>query len=598
MKRSRLIESISRAIMRDPDISSGGIVEGRLGVAAFLLAYAGRTGEEAFADRGGKLLRATVNELHSLPKGLLRGKWGIIPVLRFLLKEEMVTLSDAMIKMLENIREEEFFIYGCVPVKICMEDPLLSDAVIMRDMHEIINDPLKRLEYRERLISFVEECGYLLKESHPPVFCPEMLSECQLHSMAWFLGYAYRERFYPYKTLELACLLYDFVNARGFNNDVHGMILRRIISGDTNFDSDLNDDEQLNQINEAGYYAWLYRDESILDCLLNDNRVERIIHRLDAGEIGWREMLGIGLGLLADNEDKGLFRSIMHSEEFLEYNKKLKVNEISCEKNINEEACSSLHPASLSELTFCIPVRIDSPERLRNLHAVVEYFHKSSDANFIVLEADSCPRVELPVDSRIDYLFVEDKKEIYHRTRYINMMLKRCTTRFAAVWDADVVVPVGQIEEALEILKNEKSVMVYPYGGRLRNTMEFFSNCFARSLDIRVLSDFPQNSLLMCAYHSVGGGFIVDRVRYMSFGGENENFTGWGPEDVERWKRLEIIGETPKRTKGEMYHLSHPRGINSRAKDPETMLCTRTELAKVCGMMPNELREYIKTFFR
>ena len=62
---------------------------------------------------------------------------------------------------------------------------------------------------------------------------------------------------------------------------------------------------------------------------------------------------------------------------------------------------------------------------------------------------------------------------------------------------------------------------------------------------------------------SVGGAFLVNRVAYLRAGGENEAFYGWGPEDAERVKRLEILELPIARVKGPLYHLDHPRGINS-----------------------------------
>lgn len=601
MNDFKLQDSICRSIMNEPEITDGGIAGGRLGAAAYLLGYARIKGDEQIAERGGNLLRKAIMDIHSLNKGLLHGKWGIIPVIRFLLSAEMITLSESVLQMLENIREEEFFIYGSVPVKIYMEDPFLTDVFILRDMYEITAEVLKKLEYRERLISYVEECGYLLTESFPPIFSPDRLTDCQLHSMTLFLGYAYRERFYPFKTLEICASLKDFIKERGYSETVDGWILSRMLpAGDGTVNLPEDETEMLCFLNEVGYYAWLYRDSKLLDDLLDDERRSRIALRLDCGEIGWRDTLGIGLGFLAGDEDRGIFQYLLESEEFSgyiggRYDNPEKFD--MADGRLKSDFFSiSAEPSLMSDLTFCLPVRIDSPERMRNLKAVINFYLKNSEARFIILEADKDRHVNLADNPRIDYIFVDDSKEIFHRTRYINIMLRRCPTRFAAIWDADVIAPVSQIEEAVSMLHNPANVIVYPYGGRLRNTMDFISNCFARSLDIRVLSEFPQNSLLMCAYHSVGGGFIADRDCYLRYGGENENFTGWGPEDVERWKRLEILGYKPRRTDGEMYHLSHPRGINSKAKDPDTMFRTRSELAKVCGMMPDELREYIRRF--
>ena len=58
--------------------------------------------------------------------------------------------------------------------------------------------------------------------------------------------------------------------------------------------------------------------------------------------------------------------------------------------------------------------------------------------------------------------------------------------------------------------------------------------------------------------HSCGGAFFVNRSVYVQAGGENEHFYGWGPEDLERVKRMEILGYSVTRIKGDLYHLYHP----------------------------------------
>lgn len=61
----------------------------------------------------------------------------------------------------------------------------------------------------------------------------------------------------------------------------------------------------------------------------------------------------------------------------------------------------------------------------------------------------------------------------------------------------------------------------------------------------------------------VGGGFIIDRKKYILSGKENENFYGWGPEDLDRVQRWLAMGYRIHRSKGPMFHLCHPRSFNS-----------------------------------
>lgn len=91
-----------------------------------------------------------------------------------------------------------------------------------------------------------------------------------------------------------------------------------------------------------------------------------------------------------------------------------------------------------------------------------------------------------------------------------------------------------------------------------------------------------------------GGAYIVHRQRYLSCGGENEHFTGWGPEDAERLHRVVILGHKACYVEtGELFHLYHPRGMNSSYKSKDNAREMREEFIRVCCMTDTELKSYI-----
>ena len=94
-----------------------------------------------------------------------------------------------------------------------------------------------------------------------------------------------------------------------------------------------------------------------------------------------------------------------------------------------------------------------------------------------------------------------------------------------------------------------------------------------------------------------GGVFFVHRERYFECGGENEHFTGWGPEDAERLRRVSILGHKVCWTNAsQAYHLNHPRGKNSDFFEEEATIRLRKELCKVCSMDQEELKHYIESW--
>lgn len=249
---------------------------------------------------------------------------------------------------------------------------------------------------------------------------------------------------------------------------------------------------------------------------------------------------------------------------------------------------------NLDELTFCIPIRIDSEDRMRNLYAVLNYFSKRIYAHYIVLEADVEQRcLNLPSIETLSYSFVEDHNPIYHRTHYINQMLEMAHTHYAAIWDVDAILPIEQLCSAYSALKQSFVTMVYPYSGPFWAINEAVSALFRESLDIRIF-DLPYLSKrLLSGYLAVGGAFLVNVAAYKQAGGENEFFVGWGPEDAERYARMLILGRSAVRIEGSLYHLYHARGLNSYYGSKDIELNTKKEFCKVCSMTMPELEMYI-----
>ena len=251
----------------------------------------------------------------------------------------------------------------------------------------------------------------------------------------------------------------------------------------------------------------------------------------------------------------------------------------------------------LKDLTFCIPVRIDSHFRFRNLMAILQFYSKSTDAKFIVLEAGSKQKITmLPLIKNLTYEFKLDNNPIFHRTYYINLMLSQVKTKFAAIWDTDAVAPIGQIVDACKKIELEQNIMIYPYDGRFWSVNDFLSGIFCKKRHMGCLTNSLFPKIPLCRHTSVGGAFIVDVEKYRNCGWENEYFIGWGPEDAERYHRLEILGFKPGRVSGALYHLYHTRGINSGLSNIDLMISTKREFLRVCSMDPKELKEYIQTW--
>lgn len=255
--------------------------------------------------------------------------------------------------------------------------------------------------------------------------------------------------------------------------------------------------------------------------------------------------------------------------------------------------------ANLSNLTIVMTCRIDSKSRMNNFKATFEYYRLYSNACIIVLEADDCPKLSFLNeinDNRVQYIFVRDYNPIFHRTHYINVELATLKTSNAACIDVDVIVPIEQLSQANALLTETDEVMVLPYDGRFVAEDDARSDLFRQTKAIESLTTLSGYVQLLFGYISVGGAFLCNVERYRKYGWENEYFIGWGPEDYERFMRLDILGKKPKQIEGVIYHLNHPRGNNSGNFVEHVVLTTKREYCKVCSMTTTELRNYIDTW--
>jgi predicted glycosyltransferase involved in capsule biosynthesis len=237
----------------------------------------------------------------------------------------------------------------------------------------------------------------------------------------------------------------------------------------------------------------------------------------------------------------------------------------------------------LTDFTFLFPIRIDSRYRKENTDASVKYILEHFKTNIIILEGDISRKYYLNHRHKdISYEFLKDKSKFFHKTRYINRLIEIAKTPFIVVWDADVIVPGEQVLNSIEAIRSGKTVFSIPYDGRVYKCDELLSNVFKRTLRIEILEKLMSALPLMYGYHSPGGAFITDKEKYIRIGGENLNFKSWGPEDMERIKRFEVLNIPVHRSGGPMFHLWHHQRQNSWYANSDEEIWNRRELIRTC----------------
>lgn len=242
----------------------------------------------------------------------------------------------------------------------------------------------------------------------------------------------------------------------------------------------------------------------------------------------------------------------------------------------------------MQPISIVIPLRVDSDDRAKNLRCVLQQLLLMDFVYVDILEADRKQNFFISYHKRIRYQFVYDEESVFYRTKYLNILLKNATNSIVGVWDTDVLISRRQIEDSVNMIE-KGCVMCFPYDGRFL----FLSPKESEKIrtDLQHWNNVSENRLI--GRPSVGGAFIVNRERYLAVGGENEGFYGWGPEDVERVKRLEILELPIGRVKGALFHLHHERkgdfGIDSKLKKIHNLKV----LIHTCRMSKIELEKIV-----
>lgn len=254
--------------------------------------------------------------------------------------------------------------------------------------------------------------------------------------------------------------------------------------------------------------------------------------------------------------------------------------------------------ADLQDTTFLIPVRLDSVARLENLVVVVNYLMDHFQSSIHVLEASAYNNglIKTYLADHIHYRFIEDFDPIFHRTKYINELVRNSSTSFVAVWDTDVVIPPRQMITSVNMLRKEEAHFVIPYQHHFLETSEIIREKFIQTRDVLFLEKNAGKMRKLYVPNPLGGAYFCNKKIYMKIGMENEHFYGWGREDGERVARAKNFGYDFKRVEGSLFHLTHERGVNSKFHSSRQDEIKTSEVFRIYSMSKSELETEIKSW--
>ncbi len=252
----------------------------------------------------------------------------------------------------------------------------------------------------------------------------------------------------------------------------------------------------------------------------------------------------------------------------------------------------------LKDVTFIIPVRIDSIDRLENLIHVSNYVMTNFDTNVLIHEVSAYNNGILKqlLPNEVELAFSEDMDPVFYRTRIINKMIEEVTTPFVGVWDSDVLVTVNQVLKSIEYLRQKEADFVSPYNGKFMDTSLVLRSMYFKVNDISFLERHKNKMNQLYGPEAFGGGFFADLNVYKEVGLENEAFYGWGHEDGERINRFKIFETRFERVQGVMFHLTHSRGLNSGYQNPFQKEIKLNEIRRTGVMTKEELQKEIASW--
>jgi predicted glycosyltransferase involved in capsule biosynthesis len=230
----------------------------------------------------------------------------------------------------------------------------------------------------------------------------------------------------------------------------------------------------------------------------------------------------------------------------------------------------------MMDLTFIIPTRIETDDRLRNIISSVSYLLKHIPAKVIVKEVAphptfkirALPEINKYVDTfNLKYIFEETNDNLFCKSKVLNDLILAADTKIVANYDADCILPISSYHESYNLINSGQVDVVYPYGcgvyqWKADYNIEIYKS-FMTELDTSVLD---KNKTL--SNSTIGWTQFINRQLYIESYMMNENFVSWGCEDDEFYYRMNCLGKRIARVNNYVYHLEHGRTHNSWFSNP------------------------------
>ena len=222
----------------------------------------------------------------------------------------------------------------------------------------------------------------------------------------------------------------------------------------------------------------------------------------------------------------------------------------------------------LKDLTFLIPFRYDSFDRLNNLNLVLNYLKCNFICNILVGEEYSVNPTCTDLPKGCQWYGYTTKSEYFQKCKTMNNLFKESNTKYICLYDSDVFLPKLQYLDAYNLLNGDVDI-VLPYDGTVYNIPRSdYIKILDACLDPKLFLKIDNSKYKTRRKNSIGGAIFFKSNTFRSGGMANENFKSWGAEDDELFYRFAKLEYKMRRVNGPMYHLDHFRSTNGRIRNP------------------------------
>lgn len=196
---------------------------------------------------------------------------------------------------------------------------------------------------------------------------------------------------------------------------------------------------------------------------------------------------------------------------------------------------------------------------LEDVSIIVPYTSSSKDRddiwNFVKNMYDKIiPNVEICIG--------ECESDIYNRSKAINDGVKKSTKKILIITDSDIVLNIEGIKKAVKLVESHK--LIVPYDRLIK---------LSKNITKKVLLNYDYNidnvklDTSCEIYRNPKSSIcVIDKSLFKQSGGFDEEFSGWGCEDIAFYKSAIYINQYAYIIKDySIYHLHHEHNANYKS---------------------------------